>query len=49
MEMYTDLDSKLGAILLLAGVFRERIAKCLSTFPKGGARRPKGLTIPLGL
>ena len=47
-KMYT-IVIQLGAILCLPVYFRERIAKFLSTFPKGENGDRTALTHPLGL
>src|SRR5258708_8276139 len=47
-KMYT-IVIQLGAILCLPVYFRERIAKLLSTFPKGGRGDRTVLTHPLSL
>ena len=47
-KMYT-IVIQLGAILCLPVYFRERIAKLLSTFPKGERGNRTSLTHPLGL
>ncbi len=47
-KMYT-IVIQLGAILVLPIYFRERIAKFLSTFPRGERGDRTALTHPLGL
>jgi undecaprenyl-diphosphatase len=47
-KMYT-IVIQLGAILVLPIYFRERIAKFLSTFPRGGRGDRTALTHPFGL